>query len=85
MSADVLLYVMIGVSLVLAVSSQRLVGGKQATGPDGAVLLTSFCRLLLVVGWVWFGFLTGYWQISVIVLSVAVVTYAGMLAKKAAK
>lgn len=84
MSADVLLYVLIGVALVSAVSSQRLVGGKQATGPTGALVLTNLCRLLLVAGWVWFGFLTGYWQIAVIVLATAVVGYAGILARNAA-
>jgi len=82
-SADVLLYVLIGVAVVSAVSSQRLVGGKPATGPTGALLLANLCRLMLIAGWVWFGLLTGYWQIAVIVLATAVVGYAGILAKKA--
>lgn len=83
MTADLLLYIMLGIAVVSAIASQRLVGGKQPTGPDGAVAFVTLCRVVIAAGWVWFAFLTGYWQIVALIVGVAVITYAGILAKKA--
>ena len=79
---DLILYALIGAAVLSGLVGQRLT--TTISGSDSAKALTTLLRLVVIGLWIWFAFVSGYWQIAVIIGASAVIHSAGQIAKSGA-